>query len=627
MPHARKTDARLTRKPLCSFAFALLLLVAHSSSAQQPTATPVKPAKGSEAQPAPVKAATVDAPRKGTITGRVVTDDGHPVANAAIFVYAVGANVPPTGDTTDVEGKFQVKELRPAAYSVQANAPGYVASDAGAESGAQRFYHVGESVNLTMVKGGVITGTVTNAEGEAIVGAAVRAFRVRAPSESRAAIFRYSNARMTDDRGVYRLYGLEPGVYVLAVGGSGAQFYGPLNAYDSDAPTYYPSATRDTAAELTVHAGEELNGIDVRYRGERGHTISGFASGNTGDAGLGYNTTTLTLFQGTSSTPESFTFTGSEENNRSFAFDGVPDGDFTLTALRGLGNTGELAVATRKVSVRGADVNGLELKLEPLGALTGTVVLEPPPKANCAVTRASAVTEIVLTARRDEKEKEKENVVPPYLRRLPAAPNDKGEFKLLNLIGGNYRLDVQLPGDDLYVRSIAMPVAAASVAQAGAKTAAQSKQVVPGRFALKNGERINGVTINIAQGAAALHGRVASAAEGVALPARLRLHLVPVEPERATDTLRYMEAAIEKDGLFAFGGIAPGRYWLVARIDAGSESVGAEQRAVASDAGERDKLRALAESAGVKIELQPCQRLADYVLNYGSTPTTQPVVK
>jgi hypothetical protein len=380
---------------------------------------------------------------------------------------------------------------------------------------------------------------------------------------------------------------------------------------------------------LTVHAGEELSGIDVRYRGERGHSVSGLVSGNIIDTNSGFNGATLTLFQGTSNTPESFTFVGggADENNRSFAFDGIPDGEFTLTALRGLGNTGEVATATRKVSVRGADVTGLELKLEPLGALTGTIVIEPPPKPNCAAERVSALTEITVAARRDGKEKKSEGVIPSFLRRLPTAPNDKGEFKLLNLTGGNYRLNVQLPGDDWYVRAIAMPAAAAAVAQAGAKTAAQSKPNAPGKFVLRNGERINGVTVNIAQGAAMLRGRVASAAEGVALPARLRLHLVPVEPERAADSLRYMEAMVEKDGLFALGRIAPGRYWLVARVEAAGESEGDERDAVAFDPAERDKLRSLAESAGSKIELQPCQRLADYVLNYGSTPTTPTVVK
>lgn len=555
-------------------------------------------------------------------------DDGHPLANALVFVFAIGFGLPPAQEMTDAEGRFQVGNLRRGSYIVQARAPGYVLlPDAGAEIGVPRYYRVGESVNLTMIKGGVITGTVTNAEGEAIVGATVRAIRARKLTESRIDPFQFGIAKMTDDRGIYRLYGLEPGVYVLAVGGRGAQFYGGnLNIYDGDAPTYYPSTTRDNAAELTVHAGEELNGIDVRYRGERGRAISGIVSGQLGNAGSGSINASLELFQGASSVPESFAFVGADEGNRSFAFDGIADGEYTLRASSALGNTGEFASATRKVSVRGTDVTGLELKLEPLGGLIGTVTLEPAPKANCTATRSSALPEIIIVARRDEKEKESDPTLPSFVRRPSTAPNDKGEFKFVSLFSGNYQLGVQLPGDDLYVRSLAMP---AAVAPGAAKTKAQQSKAAPapGRFTIKNGERINGVTITIAQDAATLRGRVAGANAGAALPARLRVQLVPIEPERAADPLRYMETIVESDKTFTLGHIAPGRYWVIARVDMATESETIEGRTIALDAGERDRLRSLAESAGARIELQPCQRLADYVLNYGSTPTPQTPVK
>jgi hypothetical protein len=107
----------------------------------------------------------------------------------------------------------------------------------------------------------------------------------------------------------------------------------------------------------------------------------------------------------------------------------------------------------------------------------------------------------------------------------------------------------------------------------------------------------------------------------------LRVHLVPVEPDRAADVLRYMEATVESDGQFTLGGIAPGRYWIIARAAAANESDSEERPPVALTTAERDKLRREAESAGVKIELQPCQRLADYVLNYAPTPPKQSPVK
>ncbi|MBD0325322.1 MAG: carboxypeptidase regulatory-like domain-containing protein [Pyrinomonadaceae bacterium] len=602
--------------------FLILLLIATSAANAQTT-----PRQPSENQQPDSKAGS-GAPHTGTITGRVLADEGHPVANAAVIAFGLNAGGPPAGDTTDADGKFEVKNLRPGAYNVQVNAPGYVVvPDPFAEFGAPRLYRVGETANFTLVKGGVITGTVTDSNGEPVIAATVRPIRVRKPTERLSAVLSYAMPRTTDDRGIYRLYGLEPGVYVIAIGGS-AQAYGSVNAYDGDAPTYYPSATRDTAAELTVRAGEELTGIDVRYRGERGHTLSGFVSGQPSDPNSRSGGISIMLTQAASGTMESFTFVQGEDGNRSFALTGAADGEYFLTAMRNVNNTNEALTAVRKVSVRGADVTGLELKLEPLGALSGNVILEPPPKADCRNQRDSTLEEIVINTRRDTKAKNAEEDTLPSLafRRMRAMPNAKGEFRLHNLRDGSHRLDVQLPGEDWYVRSIALPVA--PVAQTRA-TAAQSKTTTPGAFTLKPGERLSGVTITVGQGAATLRGRVAQAAEGAMLPANLRVHLVPVEAERATDALRYMETSVESDGKFALGGIAPGRYWILARIaPAVNENENDERRPLVFDAAARDKLRREAESAELKIDLQPCQRLADYVLNYDATPQPkQPSVK
>ena len=59
--------------------------------------------------------------------------------------------------------------------------------------------------------------------------------------------------RTTDDRGIYRFYGLPTGLLMLAGVSRNGNF---SSAYRNDAPTYSPS-TRDTAAEIAVQAGEE----------------------------------------------------------------------------------------------------------------------------------------------------------------------------------------------------------------------------------------------------------------------------------------------------------------------------------------------------------------------------------
>src|SRR5204863_2393266 len=116
-----------------------------------------------------------------------------------------------------------------------------------------------------MTKGGVITGKVLAAEGQPIAAARVRAVLIRDVNGNRPQFTTSPLDRLTDDRGIYRLFGLSPGTYVVFAGGRGSSGYG-INGYEKDAPTYAPSSTRDTAAEISLGSGEEKN-VDIRYRG------------------------------------------------------------------------------------------------------------------------------------------------------------------------------------------------------------------------------------------------------------------------------------------------------------------------------------------------------------------------
>ena len=90
---------------------------------------------------------------------------------------------------------------------------------------------------------------------------------------------------------------------------------------------------------------------------------------------------------------------------------------------------------------------------------------------------------------------------------------------------------------------------------------------------------------------------------------------MPVERENADNTLRYAETNIAPDGAFAFANLAPGRYWLLARV-ALPDADEAESRPLAWDAKTRAQLRREAETANAALELKPCQRAADYELRF-----------
>ena len=94
------------------------------------------------------------------------------------------------------------------------------------------------------------------------------------------------------------------------------------------------------------------------------------------------------------------------------------------------------------------------------------------------------------------------------------------------------------------------------------------------------------------------------------------MYLVPADRELANNVLRYSETFVKSDGSFALENLAPGRYFILSRVEAPTEP-DTLPRPMAWDAAARAKLRRDAEAANTIIELKPCQQVADYELKIG----------
>lgn len=559
----------------------------------------------------------------GTISGRVTGEDGRPLADARVTVFrAYSTAGQPQSVATDSEGKFRVKGLSTGLYSFSAWAPGFAQPEVAGDIFGNRFYRLGDSVTLTLVKGGVVTGSVRDVNGQPLVAISVNAIRVRDAEGRRIArVVIYPQRRLTDDRGIYRLYALPPGTYVISAGGS-LGFYAWLNAYE-DAATYFPSSSRDTAAEVLVRSGEEASGIDIRYRGEKGRFVSGIISGSF-ETGTSYGISVV-LKHALSGEVDSSIFVAPGAKP-SFSFSGIADGTYEVTAQQGNSASVGVASISRRVTVRGADVTGIELAMSPLGSVAGRATLEPlPKKEGCAGARSSILPETLIIARREEK---------TQTSNLPTTPfwlggggggsvTDQGEFAMRNLSAGNYRLIARLPSDFWYVKSISLPAGPpARQPDAPAKrTEVKSTRAMLSVITLRGGENITSVSVNIAQDGASVSGRVVNSkegAEGGALPMNLRIYAVPSARELEDDVLRYSETTVESDGSFSFTNLAPGRYWLIARSTPEEESPTRIIRPLAWDSQARVKLRLDAEAANTATELKPCQVVEEFVLKYPS---------
>src|SRR5215470_9556284 len=238
--------------------------------------------------------------RTGVITGRVVTEDGSGLPGVTVTLTPVAADRgailrgSQNRTSTDEDGNFKFTGLAPRVYSVSASiVKGYVPSPVPVTEREDGGYHrIGANVTITMIKGGAITGRVTSATGEPLISVQVNVTLVRDAEGKPVREIGSGRPRFTDDRGFYRIYGLSPGSYVVFTRNNVS---GPYpSPYDQDAPTYHPSSTRETAAEVSVMSGGETGGVDIRYRGDPGHVVSGLVTGG-GEPSSIYTGTSVSL--------------------------------------------------------------------------------------------------------------------------------------------------------------------------------------------------------------------------------------------------------------------------------------------------------------------------------------------
>ena len=173
------------------------------------------------------------------------------------------------------------------------------------------------SIKVPMQRGGVITGVITGEDGEPLINAQVRAMRYDSSSGFRRLL--QTGFANSDDRGEYRMYGLQPGDYLVAVTQNPSDISMDRSLVDlaavesavaaanvsavpsgqftaisvpiampvpgdpgppGYAPTYYPNATSLAAAtSVTVGAGETKSGVDVPVQYVRASNVQGLIVG------------------------------------------------------------------------------------------------------------------------------------------------------------------------------------------------------------------------------------------------------------------------------------------------------------------------------------------------------------
>ena len=325
---------------------------------------------------APVAAQTPPpAPSEATaiIRGRVVGADGRPVKQ--VVVRALGATVRmQRGGLTDEDGRFELKDLAADTYTITINNSRYFAVDAarGTPSAGKRVTlgrgEVLERIDVAVSRTSAITGRVTDEDGEPVQGAQVQPLRLAFVS-GRRQVMEAGRPRTTDDLGQYRLYGLQPGRYLVSVRAATAGTYS-LPGYPL---AYYPGSPALADAQLVaVGVGSDVPGIDVRLSPGRAARISGIAlRADGGPLAGGLVLANSQRSGGLLGPPRTF----STQTDGSFEISGVGPGEYVLQSRAFMGDQPS-EFATTFVSVGGEDVKGVTLRASPGSSVAGRITVE-----------------------------------------------------------------------------------------------------------------------------------------------------------------------------------------------------------------------------------------------------------
>ena len=203
---------------------AVLATILTVVSAQQPApGMPPPPTPGMPQRTPPRAVRPGEDPLKGTATLRgyvVAADTGSPLRRA--LVRAFSADGRGTGMAlTDAQGRFEIKELIAGRYNMNVTKAGYVIMSYGQRRPEQQGTMLDildgqlvEKIAFSLPRGGVLTGSIVDEFGEPVAGAQVSANRFRYVNGARR--LTPSGNGSSDDRGIYRIYGLAPGEYYVS---------------------------------------------------------------------------------------------------------------------------------------------------------------------------------------------------------------------------------------------------------------------------------------------------------------------------------------------------------------------------------------------------------------------------
>ncbi len=344
----------------------------------------------------------------------------------------------------------------------------------------------------------------------------------------------------TDDRGVYRAFGLRQGKYKVAAGYPGNhRLPAPGRPAQSYGQTFYPSTTEETKATLLdVSEGSEIKDIDIviSRREPGGFKVSGrIIHGETGKPlpNIVYGITQH-YEGGTHSTSGSRTNAEGE-----FRFDNVLPGKYSV--FLHTDHNSEIRADPVPFEVTDNDIKGLVLKTVKGASVSGVVILE----SSDEKTASKKLSELHIYALVEDGDEYSQGATT-----VPLKPD--GSFRLNGLRAGNAQIQV----------STMSPYGSRDLSIVRLERDGIEQ---PGKISIREGEDIQGIRLTVKHLTSAIRGQVKI--EGGELPPSARMFVsITLLDGNPNPNTSYRTEEVDLRRRFFAQGLAAGRYEVKANV-------------------------------------------------------------
>jgi len=501
-----------------------------------------------------------------------LTRRGRPPQGSSPAV--AGRPLPPIPPVmTDDKGTFTFRGLDEGAYTVQAQADGYVAQTYG-----QRFPNgpgtpitltAGETrkdVTISVTPAANISGRIRDTSGQPVINVPVQLLR-RSYDFNGQRTYQAVGAAQTNDRGEYRMYWVTPGRYYLFAGrpSTGANSVsammflamGGVTASGKETPVvpgyaFYPGVMDiENTRAVDLQPGADLQGVDLALTPKpQTYSIRGrLIDSGTGQRPLRANVFVVTQTPGLNWSGADPTLGADAPGGHYNATSGAIEirdllpGTYSVTAIvqnpvaAGSGGSSRQSTGTVLVTVSDSDVDGIVLSLVPAASILGRLRVDGQApitidrlRVQLVPTDASAALQQILHRQGSSG----------FYRDSQTSAD--GTFRLDDVVPGEYRIDVSSfrpSGGNVLIKEARFE--GADVLNSPLRSSDTSSGWLDLVVAVGGGQ-INGAVTD-------LHSQPVPNTRVVIIPDRARY--------RAD---LYRVATTDENGRFALSAIAPGHY-------------------------------------------------------------------